>query len=50
MRDKYGISGRERLKQIDSLLDRLISILMPMHYRLLMENSSNSINQFIKDK
>lgn len=42
LRDKYGISGRERFKNIDGLLDRLVAILMPMHYRFLMENSWNS--------
>lgn len=39
LRDKYGISGRERLKYIDEQFDKIINIMMPMHYRLLIENS-----------
>ena len=50
LRDKYGISGRERLKNMDSILDRFVGVLMPMHYRLLMENATKSNLFFIKDK
>ena len=42
LRDKYGISGRERFKAIDCILNRLVGVVMPMHYRLLMENASKS--------
>ncbi len=34
---RYGIAGKERVKAIEELFDEVVSLLMPMHMRILIE-------------
>lgn len=38
LRDKFGISGRERKKWLDDSILRTIELSMPLHFRVLIEN------------